>query len=140
MYADDTAVRCGGNTIERARERAQQAADALTKWARDSKMIVSGEKTQLLVLSQQARDAHGCRIRVAGTPVQAKENLHLLGVTLDRLLHFGPHCRKLRRKTRPRTNHLRQLSGRSWGLDERHLSTTIAQNKNIRPYLPPQQP
>ena len=123
MYADDTAVLCGDNTIERARERAQQAADALTKWARDSKMIVSGEKTQLLVLSQQARDAHGCRIRVAGTPVEAKETLHLLGVTLDRLLHFGPHCKRLRRKTRPRTNHLRQLSGRSWGLDERVLRT-----------------
>ncbi|KAF0307586.1 putative RNA-directed DNA polymerase from transposon BS [Amphibalanus amphitrite] len=116
MYADDTAVLCAGNTIEVARERAQRAADALTRWARESKMRVSGEKTQLLVLSQQAKDAKDCRIKVAGSTVEARETLHLLGVTLDRLLHFGPHCRRLRRKTRPRINQLRQLTGRSWGL------------------------
>ena len=123
LYADDTAVLCAGNTIETARDRAQQAADALTKWARDNKMVVSGEKTQLLVLSQQARDADGCRIKVDRKTVEARETLHLLGVTLDRLLHFGPHCRRLRSKVRPRTNHLRQLTGRSWGLDERILRT-----------------
>ena len=123
LYADDTAVLCAGNTLDTARERAQEAADALTKWARDAKMVVSGEKTQLLVLSQQARDADGCFIKVAGKTVKAKETLHLLGITLDRLLHFGPHCRQLRSKTRPRTNQLRQLSGRSWGLDERLLRT-----------------
>lgn len=123
MYADDTAVLCAGNQIETARERAQLAADALTKWARESKMVVSGEKTQLLVLSQNPRDADGCHIKVAGKTVAARETLHLLGVTLDRLLHFGPHCRRLRRQVRPRTNHLRQLSGRSWGLDERLLRT-----------------
>ena len=55
--------------------------------------------------------------------MEAQETLQLLGITLDRLLHFGPHCRRLRRKVRPRTNHLRQLSGRSWGLDERLLRT-----------------
>ena len=64
-------------------------------------MIVSEEKTQLLVLSQQARDAEDCRIKVDRKTVQAKETLHLLGVTLDRLLHFGPHCRRLRSKVRP---------------------------------------
>lgn len=120
MYADDTAALCAGNTIAAARDRAQQAADALTKWAAESKMVVSGEKTQLLVLSQQAKDAP-CKIKVAGKTVEAQETLHLLGVTLDRLLHFGPHCRRLRSKVRPRTNQLRQLSGRSWGLGERLL-------------------
>lgn len=122
LYAD-TAVLCAGNTIEAARDRAQQAADALTKWARDSKMIVSGEKTQLLVLSQEARGAEDCCMKVDCKTVQAKETLHLLGATLDRPLHFSPHCRRLCNKIRPRTNHLRQLTGRSWDLDERVLCT-----------------
>ncbi|KAF0291218.1 putative RNA-directed DNA polymerase from transposon BS [Amphibalanus amphitrite] len=132
MYADDTAVLCAGNTIELARERAQRAADALTRWARETKMRVSGEKTQLLVLSQQAKDAKDCRIKVAGNTVEAQETLHLLGVTLDRLLRFGPHCRRLRRQTRPRINQLRQLTGRSWGLDPALSACLTGHGKEVR--------
>ena len=84
-------------------------------------MEVSTEKTHLLVPSQQARDTEDRRIKVDHKTVEAKETLHLLAVMLNRLLQFGPHCRRLRNKVRQRTNHLRQLPGRSWGLDERTL-------------------
>ena len=123
MYADDTAALCAGNTIEVARRRAQQAADALTKWARDAKMRVAGQKTQVLVLSQWSRDAVNCTVKVAGETVVAGDRLKLLGVTLDRLLHFGPHCRSLGQRVRPRVCHLRKLTGRDWGLEERQLRT-----------------
>ena len=123
MYADDTAVLCAGNTVETAQKRAQQAADALVKWARLAKMKVAGEKTQLLVLSQWARDTTNVAIKVAGAPVAASPQLKLLGVTFDRLLHFGPHCKSLKAKVRPRTAQLRKLTGRTWGLEERTLRT-----------------
>ena len=122
MYADDTAALCAGYSLEVARTRAQRAADVLVNWAAANKMRVAGEKTQLLVLSQWHRDKD-CEIQVAGQPVRAGEQLKLLGVTLDRLLHFGPHCRALKQRTRPRLQQLRKLSGRSWGLSERHLKT-----------------
>ncbi|KAF0298696.1 Retrovirus-related Pol polyprotein from type-1 retrotransposable element R1 4 [Amphibalanus amphitrite] len=86
-----------------------------------SKMVVSGEKTQVLVLSQWPKDAVDLSIRVAGARVEARETLNLLGVTLDRLLHFGPHCKRMRQRTRPRLQHLRRLTGRDWGLEERQL-------------------
>ncbi|KAF0312570.1 putative RNA-directed DNA polymerase from transposon BS [Amphibalanus amphitrite] len=121
MFADDTSTLCSGNTIEVARERAQRAADTLVKWARENKMEVAGQKTQLLVLSQSHRDAVGCRIRVAGQTVEGGPELKLLGVTLDRTLGFGPHCRNLRRRVRPRISQLRRITGRSWGLEERQL-------------------
>ena len=123
MYADDTAALCAGNTIQVAVERAQRAADALLHWARRSKMTVSAEKTQMLVLSQWHRDAVDCTIKVAGKTIAAGDSVNLLGVTLDRLLHFGPHCQRLRKRVRPRINQLRQLSGRSWGLEEQQLRT-----------------
>ena len=84
-------------------------------------MTVSGAKTQVLVLYQWARDTVGLSIRVAGAVVMARETLNLLGVLLDRLLHFGPHCKRLKGRTRPRLEHLRHLTGRDWGLDERQL-------------------
>ncbi|XP_043211169.1 uncharacterized protein LOC122375739 [Amphibalanus amphitrite] len=84
-------------------------------------MQVAGEKTQVLVLSQSPRDAADCSIRVAGEAVSAGDSLKLLGVTLERTLHFGAHCKELRRKTRPRIAQLRKLTGRNWGLEEEQL-------------------
>ena len=123
MYADDTATLSSGCDIGSARERAQMAADTMARWADRWKMTIAGEKTQALVLSQWARDATDFNIRVAGTPVRGSSHLRLLGVTMDRLLHFGEHCRTLRRKTRPRIAQLRKLTGRSWGLGETQLRT-----------------
>jgi len=123
MYADDTAALCAGRHIDIAKQRAQQAADALVGWARRSKMQVAGEKTQLLVLSHYYPDSVGCEVKVAGKTVAGGSTLTLLGVTLDRLLHFGDHCRKLRGRSRPRIAQLRQLTGRSWGLQEQNLRT-----------------
>ena len=123
IYADDTAVLSSGNTMKTAIQRAQAAADALADWAYRHKMVVAGEKTQLLVLSQNAKDAVGCTIKVAGKTVPASDTLVLLGIEIDRRLQFGAHCRRLRRRVRPRVAHLRRLAGRSWGLDEQALRT-----------------
>ena len=123
MYADDTATVSAGATIELALSRAQQSADVMARWATRNKMTIAGHKTQLLVLSQWNRDAKNATIKVAGASVGASAQVKLLGVTLDRLLHFGEHCASLRRKVRPRTAQLRKLTGHSWGLREPHLRT-----------------
>ena len=123
LYAEDTAVLCSGNSIRVARDRAQQAADTLAQLAQASKMMVAGQKTQALVLSQWSRDAVNCTFKVAGETVTPGDQLKLLGVTLDRLLHFGPHCRSLRQRVRPRTAKLRKLTGCDRGLEERQLRT-----------------
>ena len=121
MYADDTATLCAGNDIATAQRRAQRAADTLVQWATAAKMRVAGEKTQVLVISQAPRDATDCVIKVAGEVVTCGKKLKLLGVTLERTLHFGAHCKSLRSKTRPRIAQLRKLAGRSWGLKEEQL-------------------
>ena len=106
MYADDTATLSSGCSIALARERAQCAADTIAAWATRWKMVVAGEKTQVIVLSQWAQDSRDVTVKVAGAPVKAASTLRLLGVAFDRLLHFGPHCAELRRKVRPRTAQL----------------------------------
>ena len=50
------------------------------------KMKVAGEKIQLLAPSQNARDADGCTIKVAGKTVLASDSLVLLGIEIDRRL------------------------------------------------------
>ena len=82
-----------------------------------------GQKTHALVLSQWSRDAKEFAIRVDGNEVKGTSHLSLLGVTFDRLLHFGQHCARVRRKVKPRLAHLRAMTGRSWGLREAQLRT-----------------
>ena len=123
MYADDTATLCSGGTIAEARERAQQAADVMARWARSWKMRLAGNKTQVLALSQRYEDARDLHIYVDGARVDGSRHLNLLGVTLDRQLHMGEHCARLRRKVQPRTAQLRKLTGRTWGLQEPQLRT-----------------
>ena len=61
IYADDTAVLSSGNTMEVATQRAQTAADSLAAWAHQNKMIVAGEKTQLLVfITKRQRHRRMC--------------------------------------------------------------------------------
>ena len=81
-------------------------------------MRIAGEKTQAIVLFQWARDATRLRLKVAGAEVAGGPALRLLGVTFDRLLHFGAHCADLRRKVRPGIAHLRRMTDRSWGLNK----------------------
>ena len=121
MYADDTTTLSRGCSIAIARERAQRAADVMSSWADRWKMKLAGEKTQVLALSQWARDANNMEIKVAGKTVKGASTLKLLGVTFDRLLHFGAHCTELRRKTRPRIAQMQKITGRTWGLREQHL-------------------
>ena len=78
-------------------------------------------KTQVIVLPQWAHDPVGLTIKMGGATVKTRETLNLLGVTLDRLLHFGPHCKKLKQRSRPRNEHLRRPTGRRWGLQEKQL-------------------
>ncbi|KAF0304474.1 RNA-directed DNA polymerase from mobile element jockey [Amphibalanus amphitrite] len=130
MYADDTATLSSGATIAQAMVRAQRAADLMAAWARKWKMRLAGSKTQVLVLSQRHEDARDIVLRVDGTAVKGTRHLHLLGVTFDRLLHFGEHCSRLRRKVKPRVAQLRKLTARSWGLQEPQLRTVA--NGHVR--------
>ena len=63
-------------------------------------MLVAGEKAQLLVPSQYAARPQGIHHRSRGKTVSADDHLKFPGVTLDRLLHFGAHCRNLRVRAR----------------------------------------
>ena len=58
-------------------------------------MCIAREKTQGIVLSQWACDVSRLSLGVSGAEVTGGSALRLLGVTSDRLLHFGAHCSQL---------------------------------------------
>ena len=75
------------------------------------------------MLSQRYQDASHIHIRVDGARVPGARYLHLLGVTLNRQLHMGEHCARLRKKVKPRVAQLCKLTERSCGLQEPKLRT-----------------
>ena len=67
--SDDMATLCSGGHRQGGpspRDRAQQAADTITRWARDWKMRLPGSRTQALVLSQRYQDTRDFHIGVDG--------------------------------------------------------------------------
>ena len=81
-------------------------------------MRLAGNKTQVLALLQRYEDARDLHIHVDGARVNRSRHLNLLGVSLDRQLHMGEYCARLRRKVQPRTAQLRKLTGRTRRLQE----------------------
>ena len=90
----------------------------MARETRNWKMQLAGHKTQVLVLSQRYQDARDFCVKMDGGRVPGERHLYLLGVTIDRQLHFGEHCSRLRHKVKPCVAQLRKLTGRSWGLEE----------------------
>ena len=126
FFADDTSVATQGNTIQEAEERAQNAADKFSQWARKWKMVIAAEKTQVLVLSQNAKDVKEVKLKIRGKEIKQSPHIKILGVTLDRLLHFGKHAMEVGRKTMRRCRQLAQVASRSWGTDVKTRKTMVS--------------
>ena len=119
FYADDTTVSCQGTTVTEALEISQNAADAFSSWARRWKMQIAPQKTQLMIFTQLAGEREKGNIWVHGHKINAQHTIKILGVTLDRLLHMGAHCKEVRAKTCQRLNQLNQVCNRQWGTEEK---------------------
>ncbi|KAF0314720.1 hypothetical protein FJT64_000079 [Amphibalanus amphitrite] len=105
LYADDTAALSGSCRMETARERAQIAADTMVRWANRWKMVITGEKTQALVLSQWSHDTPehvllrcpclaGARLRLTGNihirPEKLKDGELVAALAAGYLRHKEP--------------------------------------------------
>ena len=124
LYADDLAVLASGVSVEQARDRAQLAADNVVAWAAEWKCVIAPEKTELCALSTAPKDvraAANLTINVCDKVIRSTRNPCFLGVTFDRMLHFGQHVDKKVAAAKVKLRQLRALAGTTWGCDHSSL-------------------
>ena len=111
VYADDVALWCSDSTPATAWRGLQPHLEAVTAWCRRWRLRISPEKTQLAFFSRQRPlpATWTPDVQFLGEPLVWRDHLDLLGVRLDRQLHFHPHALRLAARVAPRALALRRL-------------------------------
>ena len=96
MYADDDSEVVSDHNPDRLEEKLQLQADSATKWIAENKMLCSGEKTKLLIVStkeQRNLKLHGrpIRIHVGNNIIQETKEEKLLGITMSNTLTWNTY-------------------------------------------------
>ncbi len=123
-YADDATAWAQNPQKEVANAKVQEAVDNIAQWSDTRKTDLSLENCETGFFSTDSGEANWSpTIYIAGTPLRRNPNPRFLGVTLDRLLTFGPPLEATTSKMNQRLRMIRALSHREWGRRKRYLRT-----------------
>ena len=111
VYADDVALWCSDTTPATAWRRLRPHLEAVITWCHRWRLRPSPEKTQLAFFSRwrPLPSTWTPDVQFLGEPLVWRDHLDLLGVRLDRQLHFQPHALRLAARVAPRALALRRL-------------------------------
>ena len=102
LFADDVSALAIENTKEQAEATAQRTVDVVSDWSQDWKVQINARKSEASFFSTWNMEANWLPEILVGVELVRKErNPQLLGVYLDRTLHFGHHVDKLVEKPNP---------------------------------------
>ena len=116
LFADDVSALAIENTKEQAEATAQRTVDVVTDWSQEWKVQINAGKSEASFFSTWNMEANWLPEIFVGVELVRKErNPRLLGVYLDRTLHFGHHVDKLVEKTESKHKMLRAVANTDWG-------------------------
>ena len=125
-FADDLTLRNTHPDPQVAAQRMQVALTALEEWCRRNFITIAPEKTEALLITTHPRENKG-KLRpplsICGAPVEYKETVKILGVTIDSTLTLASHARAAALKMRQRCGGLKAIAAKSWGASTGALRT-----------------
>ncbi|KAK2709307.1 hypothetical protein QYM36_013093 [Artemia franciscana] len=95
LYADDLAVTVEGQQREEIQTYAQKAANFIEQWAAEKEIILSEEKTTMMMFTSERRQAPDPDIFLNGLKIRCTESVRYLGVLLDSQLTWEKHIEEL---------------------------------------------
>ncbi|XP_065584617.1 uncharacterized protein LOC136043648 [Artemia franciscana] len=95
LYADDLAVTVEGQQREEIQTYAQKAANFIEQWAAEKEIILSEEKTTMMMFTSEKRQAPDPDIFLNGLKIRCTESVRYLGVLLDSQLTWEKHIEEL---------------------------------------------
>jgi len=119
LYADDIAVWASHPDKKIAASLVESAVQKIFSWCAKWKLLPNATKS---VTSFFSADSHEAKFTpvihpIAGNTSTLPFDPHpkFLGLTFDRLLHFGKHADLLKTKMTSRLNAIKAIAARSWG-------------------------
>ena len=124
-YADDSTALNSGPDVDKVCSELNPYLDKLDTWFTERNLFISAEKCTATVFSTFKNDmARTLPIYIKGKQIPTVKHPKILGVTFDNLWTFKQHSHILRSTIQKRTNHLKCLSGTTWGMDKETLART----------------
>ena len=135
IFADDVAIWCVHQSIERGAQVIQQALHSISEWCDAWGLKISADKSISVVFTRSNITMPRLRnpLVVNGEKLPELSFHTFLGITLDSRLTFRIHASRIRLKAQRRLNIIRALSATHWGGDRKTL--TLLFNSLIRSIL-----
>jgi hypothetical protein len=112
LFADDTALWTGSNTIKSLKQRLQKSANEFYSWCTSWKLQIQPVKTELIYFSPHPRKKYKNKmsVLVEETEIKPEKSARYLGMIFDHQLKWRSHIHHIEEKIAIRTSLLRYLS------------------------------
>ena len=96
LYADDDTENVTDKNADELQEKLQKQAESSVQWIRDNKMLVSGDKTKLLVIGNRALklsklEDRVLKVKVGDNTVEETKDEKLLGILMSNNYSWNSH-------------------------------------------------
>ena len=122
MYADDSAITVMGDDTAELTRKLEANANKITQWLEENYLMLAPEKSELMIVSnkQKANHLQNIVIQVDGKVIKQKQQIKLLGITLDSTLKFNSYING----TMGEKGLIKTLSNRLWLINSMRRSMT----------------
>jgi len=110
LFADDTAIYCGDNSISNVNQTLQIDVENAIKWFKDNLLTVNIDKScAILIGTNQRLQKQNLSISVENMSLSNVDSIKYLGVTIDQNLSWNTHISAICKKVSPKIEMLRKL-------------------------------
>ena len=113
-FADDCSALYGGPRLDHAISRLQKMLDELTAWGRSCGLTFNPEKSVAVVFTRR-RKLPLKQLYIDGRPIEYKQEVRYLGITLDSKLHWKKHIDDKIAKAKRFIYQVANITRKNWG-------------------------
>ena len=111
MYADDTALYLGGQTVDEINNSIDEDLVRLAEWLQDNKLVLNVAKTKCLLFTSQRHKEHNnnLNLNLLGNSLCIETTFKYLGVVFDNFMTWRAHADYVCKKVATRVNILGRI-------------------------------
>jgi hypothetical protein len=120
QYADDTAFWYTGKNLKHIQKKLQEYINLIENWNKKWFIKINPSKTQLICFHRNPKQP-SIKLYLKNELINQETEINFLGHIFDARLTWSSHLTKIRTTMFRKTNILRSLTGKNWGLNQELL-------------------